>query len=314
MDSVFNDENLDLSSAKILVVDDQVVNIQSVNALLADDYTVLVATNGENALEVAEKELPDLILMDVVMPGMCGKDVCMHLKDNELTQDIPVIFITTVSGGKDENECWESGGVDFIAKPFNPYTLKNRVRFHLELKCQKEILLKLAYSDGLTGVYNRRYFDEHYEKFRKVSARKNHPLSLLLMDIDHFKNFNDSYGHIAGDDALRVVSKAISSSLARPSDFVARYGGEEFVVVLPDTELKGAEYVAQKVMDAIAALEIPNEASKYEFLSMSIGVISVQGLDAMKLDMLELADRCLYKAKENGRNRSVSHPIHDVAE
>lgn len=305
MDRMFNYQALDLSSAKILVVDDQVINIQAVNALLSDDYAVLVATNGEDTLKVAEQQLPDLILMDVVMPGISGKETCMLLKANELTADIPVIFITTVSGEKDENECWESGGVDFIAKPFNPYTLKNRVRSHLELKIQKDILLTLAYSDGLTGVCNRRYFDEHYEKLRKLSFRQDLPLSMLLIDIDYFKNFNDSYGHVAADDALRSVSKAISKSLERPSDFAARYGGEEFVVLLPDTDLGGAEYVIKKIMKAIDDLKTPNTSSEFGFLSISAGVISLNGADVLKLDMLELVDSCLYKAKEGGRNRYI---------
>tara|TARA_R110001592_G_scaffold177076_2_gene417270 strand:- start:72289 stop:73221 length:933 start_codon:yes stop_codon:yes gene_type:complete len=307
MDRFSDDGNLDLSSAKVLVVDDQVINIQAVNALLSPSYSVLVATNAEDALKVAQEQSPDLILMDVVMPGMSGKEACMLLKANETTADIPVIFITTVSGEKDENECWESGGVDFIVKPFNPYTLKNRVRAHLELKYQKDILMKLAYSDGLTGIYNRRYFEDHYSKLVRLAYRHSSPFSILLMDIDYFKKFNDTYGHIAGDDALRSVAKAVSSSLCRPTDFVARYGGEEFVVVLPDTDMKGAEHVTLSIMEAVRALKIPHSESDYEFLSLSIGVISLQG-SAMKEDeILEQVDKCLYEAKEQGRNRFVTY-------
>ena len=295
--------SLDLSSVKILVVDDQVINIQSVNALLSSGYTILAATNGEDALKIAEEQSPDLILMDVVMPGMSGKEACMLLKANDATADIPVIFITTVSGEQDENECWESGGVDFISKPFNPQTLKNRVKVHLELKSQKDILMNLAYSDGLTGVYNRRYYDEHYSKLVRLSHRYDSPLSMLLMDIDYFKKFNDTYGHIAGDDALRVVTKAISSAMHRPGDFVARYGGEEFVVLLPDTDLAGAEYVTKTIIKAIDLLKIPNIASEYGFLTMSVGVVSISGSAVKSAAMLELADQCLYVAKEEGRNR-----------
>ncbi len=302
MDKFLNGGNLDLSSAKLLVVDDQVINIQAVNALLSDDYTILVATNGEDALKVAEEQSPDLILMDVVMPTMSGKEVCMLLKANEATAEIPVIFITNMSGEKDENECWESGGVDFITKPFNPYTLKNRVRSHLELKYQKDILMKLAYSDGLTSVYNRRYFDEHYDKLSRFGCRNNTYLSLLLIDIDYFKKFNDSYGHIAGDEALRSVAKTISLSLHRPTDFVSRYGGEEFVVLLPDTDLDGAEHVSKAIMTSVEGLKIPNRASEHGFLSLSIGVVSLQGQSIKNSDMLKLADQCLYQAKEEGRN------------
>jgi diguanylate cyclase (GGDEF)-like protein len=298
----FHISGLDLSSVKILVVDDQVINIQSVNALLSDSYTILAATNGEDALKIAEEQSPDLILMDVVMPGMSGKEACMLLKANELTADIPIIFITTVSGEQDENECWESGGVDFISKPFNPQTLKNRVKVHLELKFQKDILLNLAYTDGLTGVYNRRYFDEHYLKLARLSHRNNSPLSLLLMDIDYFKKFNDTYGHIAGDDALRSVAKAISGAMHRPGDFVARYGGEEFVVLLPDTDLAGAEYVTKMIIKAVDALKIPNIASEYGFLTISVGVVALSGDVVKGADMLKLADQCLYVAKEEGRN------------
>lgn len=307
MDNVLNGADIDLRSAKILVVDDQVMNIRAVNALLSADYTIIAATNGENALKIAKEQLPDLILMDVVMPGISGKEACMLLKANELTADIPVIFITTVTAEKDENECWESGGVDFIGKPFNPHTLKNRVRSHLELKCQRDILLRLAYSDGLTGVYNRRYFDECYKKLKRLSARQGTSLSMILMDIDFFKNFNDMYGHVAGDDVLRAVSKAISRCLERPIDFVSRYGGEEFVVVLPDTDLQGAEYVTKKLMLAIDGLKIPNASSEYGFLTVSMGVISLGSDVVMSKDMLELVDRCLYQAKEAGRNCYITY-------
>lgn len=303
MHSFPSESNVDLSSVKILVVDDQVMNIQAVNALLSSSYTVLAATSGEDALKVAEEQLPDLILMDVVMPVMSGKEACMKLKANEVTANIPVIFITTISGDQEENECWESGGVDFISKPFNPQTLKNRVRVHLELKSQKDILMKLAYSDGLTGVYNRRYFDEHYSKLARLSQRNDSPLSMLLIDIDYFKKFNDTYGHIAGDDALRAVAKAISRSMHRPTDFVARYGGEEFVVLLPDTDLAGAEYVTKTIMKAIESLNIPNEASKYGVLTLSAGLVSIPGSAVDNTDMLKLADQFLYAAKEEGRNR-----------
>lgn len=297
--------DIDLSEAKVLVVDDQVMNIQSINALLANDYTILVATNGEDAIQVAQEQSPDLILMDVVMPGMSGKEACMKLKSIDATSNIPVIFITTVSAEKDENECWESGGVDFIAKPYNPNTLKNRVRAHLELKYQKDMLLQLAYSDGLTGVYNRRYFDEHYSKLLRAAYRSNKPLTLMILDIDYFKKFNDSYGHIEGDEALKAVANCLSESLNRPTDFCARYGGEEFVVMLPDTNLEGAKHVTQNIIESVKNLSIANEASEYGVLSLSIGVVCLDGNNLKEQDMLELADNCLYQAKEQGRNRFV---------
>lgn len=307
MRRITNDLSLDLSGAKILVVDDQVINIQAVNALLADDYTILIATSGEDALLVAKEQAPDLILMDVVMPGMTGKEACMALKAKEDTQNIPVIFITTVSKEKDEDECWESGGVDFIAKPYNPQTLKNRVRAHLELKFQKDMLMQLAYSDGLTGVFNRRYFDEHYPKLRRAGYRKNAPLSLLLMDIDYFKKYNDTYGHIAGDEVLIAVARSISSSLRRPVDFCARYGGEEFVVMLPDTNCDGAEHIANSIMQAVSALNIEHKASEHGVISLSIGIFCDNGDHLKSGDLLELADEALYEAKEQGRNRVVMY-------
>lgn len=303
MDNFSHGHNIDLGSAKILVVDDQIINIQSVNALLSEEYTILVATNGEDALKVAETQIPDLILMDVVMPGMNGKEACMLLKANEATSEIPVIFITTMSGDQDENECWESGGVDFISKPFNPYTLKNRVRSHLELKYQRDLLVKLAYTDGLTGVYNRRYFDEHFNKQTRLTYRNGTVLSMLLIDIDYFKKYNDTYGHIAGDEALKAVAKAIRSSLKRPTDFVARYGGEEFVVLLADTNLEGAIHLCKMMMKTVEDLQIPNKSSEYGVLSLSLGVVSLQGDDLKNKEMLKLADQCLYEAKEGGRNR-----------
>mgnify|MGYP000459941983 CR=1 FL=1 len=179
-------KEIDLSHAKILVVDDQPVNIQAIYSSLNGSYVVLAATSGEEALDLVVKENPDLILMDVVMPGLSGLDTCRTLKLQEETSEIPVIFITGSDSPEEENDCWDSGGIDFISKPVNPMTLRNRVKSHLMLKYQKDMLLKMVYVDGLTGVFNRRYLDEHLIKHIHLAKRTQRDTSVLLIDIDFF--------------------------------------------------------------------------------------------------------------------------------
>lgn len=297
--------DIDLSDSKILVVDDKPINIQNIYSILSSDYIILAATSGEEALQVCQDNKPDLILLDVLMPNMSGLELCKLLKEDELTQFIPVIFVTFFNQQEEEDECWRCGGIDFITKPVRPMTLKNRVKFHLTLQKQKDMLQKLVFIDGLTGIYNRRYFDEHMESLKSKTLRTNIDTAILMIDIDEFKLFNDNYGHIKGDAALKTVTASLKSSLLRPSDYVCRYGGEEFIVVLPDTNLQGAKEVAERIRQDVYQLQLEHEHAKHKFISVSIGIASIIDSHMNNIDPTEIADNKLYEAKKLGRNQIV---------
>lgn len=210
---------------KLLIVDDAPINIQLLNDVLKDDVRVFFATNGSDALKIASTTIPDLILLDIMMPEMDGYEVCRKLKTDPLLRDIPVIFITAKSQQEDEATGLELGAVDYITKPFSPGIVRLRVRNHLELKRQRDLLGRLSFLDGLTGLPNRRGFDEFLSREWRRAVRNKSHISIVMIDIDKFKDYNDSYGHLAGDDCLKKVAAILENSLDRAADFVARYGG-----------------------------------------------------------------------------------------
>jgi diguanylate cyclase (GGDEF)-like protein len=293
---------------KLLVVDDQPINIQVMYRCFAGDYQVFMATNGEQALGICSSNPPDLILLDVVMPGVDGFEVCKRLKADESTRHIPVIFVTAHTDPAQETHGLSLGAVDFIAKPINPDVVRARVKTHLTLKFQSDLLRQLVFLDGLTGVFNRRYFDQQMSTEWARSARNNTPLSLILLDVDFFKLFNDRYGHQAGDDALRVVASALKSCLRRPADLVARYGGEEFACVLPETSYDDALVIANELEAKIRSLAIPHQGSTADsVLTISIGLATrVSNVDTDVTGLIGMADNLLYKAKHTGRARVCS--------
>ena len=290
--------------AKILVVDDVPTNIQVVSNILREEYHVFFAVSGASALDLAVREMPDLILLDVVMPEMDGYEVCERLKADPITEEIPVIFVTGQEEEEDETRGLDAGAIDYLTKPVSPAILRARVRNHLELKRRGDILKGLSHLDGLTGIANRRRFDEMLEREWRRCRRNAKPLSLLMMDVDFFKRYNDHYGHIAGDDCLKAVAVALCSVVKRPGDLVARYGGEEFVALLPETVAPGALEVAEAINHAINDLDIPHaesEASGHVTLSIGCATL-VPGGNKVPLELVEAADGRLYTAKEEGRN------------
>ncbi|MFY8044833.1 MAG: diguanylate cyclase, partial [Rhodoferax sp.] len=246
---------------KLLVVDDQPINIQVMYQAFASDYQVFMATSGEQALSIFKSNPPDLILLDVVMPGMDGFEVCKQLKSQEETTNIPVIFVTAHNDAAQETHGLSLGAVDFIAKPVNPAVVRARVKTHLTLKFQSDLLRKLVFLDGLSGVFNRRYFDQQLAVEFARAARSNSPLSLILLDVDFFKLFNDRYGHQAGDDCLRMIAMGLKAALKRPADLVARYGGEEFACILPDTSYQDALVIARELEQRVRKLAIAHDSS-----------------------------------------------------
>lgn len=289
----------------LLVVDDQPVNVQALYRALAAEHQVLVATSGEQALALCAQKQPDLVLLDVVMPGIDGFEVCRRLKADAGTQHIPVIFVTASSDEAAETRGLEEGAVDFITKPINPAIVRARVKTHLTLKAQSDLLRQFAFVDGLTGVFNRRFFDERLHDEWQRSSRNGSALSLLLVDIDFFKRFNDLYGHQAGDDCLRRVAQALRGGFTRPADVLARYGGEEFACILPETDAAGALFVAQRLEQAVRAQDIAHGASTVGGLvTVSVGVATrLAGSEDSAGALLARADRQLYRAKAQGRRQ-----------
>ncbi|MDX2464527.1 MAG: diguanylate cyclase [Porticoccus sp.] len=291
--------------AKILTVDDHPVNLAFIKGLLEDDYIVYTATSGLEAIDCCHKYLPDIVLLDVFMEGMDGLETCRLLKASELLADIPVIFITGSIDSSNEDDCWEVGGVDFLTKPVNARTLFNRVKAHLTLKFQTDLLREMAFLDGVTGVFNRHYFDDYLMRTVKDARRTADPLAVLMLDIDFFKLYNDCYGHLEGDECLRKISSYIKQSLFRPLDIVARYGGEEFVVVLPKTDIGGAKMIVQRIVQGIEGLAIPHRDSSFGVVTISAGVSQLSAEIVSGEELLALADKALYEAKSSGRNRFV---------
>jgi diguanylate cyclase (GGDEF)-like protein len=290
---------------KLLVVDDQAINIQVLHQAFASDYPVFMATSGAQALALCASKLPDLVLLDVSMPGMDGFEVCARLKADPSTRDIPVIFVTAHNDEGSETRGLEAGAVDFIFKPINPSIVRARVKAHITLKLQTDLLRSWAYMDGLTGVHNRRHFDEQLAAEWGRAVRSNGALSVVLLDVDFFKRYNDRYGHQAGDDCLRRVAATIKASLKRSGDQVARYGGEEFVCMLPETDLAAAMQVAQTIRQAILALQIEHADSvAAPVVTVSLGVCSKSSSASGSAErLLKLADAQLYAAKGGGRNQ-----------
>ena len=290
---------------RVLIVDDEKINCSVLISLL-EDYSTVIALNGEQAIQRAlSDQPPDLILLDVIMPGLDGYEVCRLLKKNDGTKKIPIIFITVKTTEAEEAKGLNLGAVDYISKPFSPPIVLARVSNHMELKHQRDLLEHLNITDALTGIANRRRFDVSLEHEWKRAIRMKGCISLIMIDIDFFKQFNDIYGHAAGDDCLRKVAQALDKVCARDIDLLARYGGEEFVAVLPGTDIEGAMTVAKTMKDCIIALAIPHEGTLIgDCISISLGVSSNsnKGIEAPQI-LLKQADEALYKAKKNGRNQ-----------
>ncbi|MBF0301728.1 MAG: diguanylate cyclase [Desulfamplus sp.] len=298
---------------RILIVDDEKINIKILVDLLKDDYSLILARSGEQALKFSfQNPPPDLILLDVVMPEMGGYDVIKQLKENELSKDIPVIFVTALNSVEDEEHGLKLGAVDYITKPFSPPIVKMRIHNHLKFVHQHKLLDKLAYLDPLTEIPNRRRFDDVFQKEFSRATRNETALSTGMVDVDFFKQYNDHYGHAMGDRTLQGIASSLKYSLKRPADMVARYGGEEFVIILPETDSDAAMQVAERARRNVLALNIPHLYSVVaDFVSVSIGIItfypdkiltSVPSAESV----LEQADKNLYIAKQNGRNRVVA--------
>ena len=300
----------------VLIIDDSPINIEHLAQVLKGDYQIKVANSGASGLEASRSQHPDLILLDIVMPEMDGYQVCRALKEDDSTRNIPVIFITTKSDIEDETRGLALGAVDYITKPFRAPIVKARVKTHIKLKHNSDLLEKLALIDGLTGLPNRRRFEQILKREWGRARRAQESLSVIMLDIDHFKEFNDHYGHLAGDRCLNRVAQALPGPLKRPADAVFRYGGEEFIAVLPDTDYGYALKLAEQMRAAVGKLHIPHQYNNAEnpYISVSLGVTSViPNSRITPRELVKQADRMLYVAKKGGRNCVRGQMLDDTA-
>ena len=291
---------------KILVVDDSPLNTKIMETALIEDYEVLISHNGKEALSICNSnDPPDLILLDIIMPEIDGYEICRRLNRGVKTKDIPVIFLTSLTASRDIEFGLTLGAIDYITKPFSVPIIKAKIKNHLAVKYYQDTLKINTDVDQLTQIANRRRFDETMTLEINKAKRTGTILSVLLLDIDHFKFYNDTYGHLEGDSCLKKVAAALSTSLKRPKDLAARWGGEEFACLLPNTNAKGAQNVAEVLREAIQNLSIPHKSSPVnEVVTVSVGVVASNPMDDNSFDnLLKRADEALYQAKESGRNR-----------
>lgn len=310
---------------RILLVDDQPGMIQVMAKALSNVGQLTFATSGQAALDQARKTRPDLILLDAEMPGMTGYEVCVALKKDVTLANIPVIFVTSHKDQEHELRGLDLGAADFLSKPVSEPLLLARVKTQLHIKHLTDELRRMALIDALTETTNRRGFDAALTQEWLRCQRAGDPIALLMVDVDHFKNYNDHYGHPAGDASLRQIAMAMRQSVMRPADLVARFGGEEFAVLLPHTGQEGAMHVAAKMLEAVTALQIPHATSPVaSHVTVSIGVacqdhlLAIPGDEAVDAgfdcdiqasDLIQAADSALYMAKAAGRARACFQPV-----
>lgn len=292
---------------RLLIVDDLPDNIRVLSRMITDaGYAVSAATSGAQALKIAAASAPDLILLDVMMPEMDGYQTLAALQATPQLAQIPVIFVTACSEVEDEMRGLELGAVDYITKPFKETIVLRRVKTHLELKHHRDLLEQLSQVDGLTGIPNRRAFDQQFDVEWRRSLRSNGTLALIMVDIDHFKGFNDTHGHLDGDDCLRRVAQTLAGVIRRAGEFIARYGGEEFVCLLPGAaDIDSLSAVAEQLRASVESARIPHGASSVSpWVTISLGAAFCQPTREMSPSvLLAEADSQLYNAKRLGRNR-----------
>ena len=295
------------AECNVLIVDDEPMSRMLLESILESVFTCATVESGEEAISYCEANLPDLVLLDMNMPDIDGLDVCTALKASPETNHIPVIFVTSTMDIESENACWEVGASDFVMKPVNASTLTHRIKTHLQNKLRTEFLEMMTFHDQLTGLYNRMYLTKEIPLLIKQVARDKGTVGAIMIDIDYFKLFNDTYGHLEGDICLQKVAQIISDTVKRPKDAVIRFGGEEFLVVLPYIDHQGTKLVADQLVEAVADARIPHGKGIENRVSISAGFAVWKATDVVEDDvaaLIEDADVSLFEAKELGRNQA----------
>lgn len=291
--------------SSILIVDDNLDNLRVLGTILRqNNYRVVIAQSGEQALKILGIISVDLILLDIMMPELDGFETCKRLKAHLDWQIIPVIFLTAKVEESEVIKGLEIGAVDYITKPFNTAVLLARVKTHVQLYQYHKLLHEQAYIDGLTLIPNRLKFEKVLLDEWNRTLRIGADLAVLMIDIDYFKNLNDTYGHLTGDQVLKQVATTIDSIVKRADDFVARYGGEEFVVILPNIKLNEALILAENIRQAVESLNIVNKNTRLGRITISVGAASLTpNFSLSPMQLVDKADQQLFLAKNNGRNR-----------
>lgn len=299
--------SLDVSATDtVLIIDDSPVNIKLLRGLLQDDCRIQFAMDGETGIRLARERAPHVILLDVEMPGMDGFEVCRRLKADPTTSDSAIIFVTAHTGSAMEIAALEAGAVDFVSRPFVAQVIRARVRTHLTLRRQADLLQKLVRVDDLTGVFNRRYFNEQIAIEWDRHKRQKMSLGLAIIDIDHFKRVNDSLGHQGGDQCLRTLGLALKSATQRAGEVVTRYGGEEFAVIIPAADEAALQRYGDYICNRVRALALPNPGRPEGIVTISVGLCSqIPTAEHTVSEFISAADAALYQAKYDGRNRFV---------
>ena len=295
---------VDLQTPTILVVDDEITIREVLAELLTTLGKVELVESGEEALQKLKSSQPDLVLLDVNMPGMDGYEVCRRLKGDPVTESIPVIFLTALDTNESEELGLEVGATDFIRKPFSPRIVLARVSNVLKLQAAIRQLEQMVNTDSLTGAFSHRHFFSMGHKELGRSKRYEHAVSLLMIDFDHFKSVNDNYGHSCGDEALIQAVEAMHGKL-RTEDTLARVGGEEFAVILPHTGIADAIKVAERLRRVVSEMLVESSGQQLH-VTISVGVAECGAEESHIDETLKRADEALYAAKEQGRNRVVA--------
>jgi len=292
---------------RLLIIEDEVSNQEALERLLRDSYRLEVCADAESGLQILNGEEPvDLLLLDLNLPGMSGFELLSLIRSEPHLQQLPVIILTGLTDEADEERGLQLGASDYISKPFRPAAVKLRIESQLALQQQRHQLEALAISDPLTGLYNRRGFDDLFQRELARANRSGAPLSLAIVDVDFFKNFNDCYGHPEGDKALIFIAHQLKSVSRRAADLSARIGGEEFLLLWPDTPLKGAQQQADKLRHTVEQRAYPHACSEVSnYLTISIGGVTLDAGSYNAEEALQRADNALYEAKRAGRNRVV---------
>lgn len=301
---------MDQYENSILIVDDLEISRRILRLWLGNDYQLHEARTGVDALAMAKKIRPDIILLELTLPDIDGFAVLSQLKTMEETKDIPVVFMTKASDSITEERAFEMDAADYIYKPFSIPILKMRVRNLIKIVNTIRTIEELSNTDTLTGIANRRSFSTRLAAEWSRAIRERSPLSLIIADADSFKKYNDTYGHLQGDVALKTIARVMAGCIRREIDTIARWGGEEFAVLLPMTDMEGGLVVAEKMRKAVESEPIPLE-DKHHTITVSLGVSCTTPTVESDIDeFITNADQGLYMAKKYGRNRVCGHWVY----
>lgn len=301
--------NHTLPRSTLLLVESNKTTLDSLRAMFEQKYIVEVAEDGQQAVNIIYDLDIDLILCAVDAATISGQELCVLVKSNPLTQHIPIILLTQSSTIEEEQACLEIGAIDYINTHVPPQIIYSRVQNHMRLVEQQKVLEYVSCTDGLTGLSNRMQLDTTLNRIWHAAIRAGHSIGLLIIDIDHFKDYNDQFGHIEGDECLKKVATAIAQTKSREEDFAARFGGEEFVLLLPYTNLSGAKRVAKQLLNNVRKLKIPAaKSANAEHVTVSVGVAAITPkFDPLQtispIELINQADKNLFKAKRAGRDR-----------